>query len=111
MNVVRKQQGPVAVVSIRGPIVVEELEPLDRVMNECQESGVHKIVLELKEVPFIDSAGLELIQTIVNDNGKVGGEICVASLNDVCRNIFRVTRMYNFVQVAEDHDNAVRMLL
>ena len=110
MQVSRIANGQAVVITLRGPMVDEELHLLDTEVQESIESGSNKIVLDLKEVPFIDSAGLERIQDMVDSLGKKGGDVYVASLNDVCHDIFLATQMKRFVQVADSVDSAVRSL-
>ncbi|MFC1735397.1 STAS domain-containing protein [Candidatus Hydrogenedentota bacterium] len=111
MKIVKSQQGAITILSVSGPMIDEELTELDVFMDTCINSGTLRIVLELREVPFIDSAGLQKIQGIVTDIGKRGGDLRIAALNDICRDIFAATRMESFVQVSEDRESAVRGLL
>lgn len=100
-----------AVLSVEGPLVAEEVGRLKEEIGTCETSGVVHFVLDLKETPFIDSASLETIQDIASDAGKRGGDVRIASLNDVCRDIFVATRMDNFIQTWDDAESAVRSLL
>jgi anti-anti-sigma factor len=104
------QNGSVVVITVRGPMVADELHLLDVEVRECLDAAFNKIVLDLKEVPFIDSAGLERIQDVVVDLGRRGGDLYVASLNDVCLDIFLATQMNSFVQIADTTEAAVRSL-
>jgi anti-anti-sigma factor len=111
MNITRSQQGAVTILSLQGPFVEDDLPVLDREFDRCVDSGAFRLVLEMRQVPFVDSAGLEKIQSIVSDIGKRGGDLRVCSLNEVCNDIFLCTRMESFVQVLPDRETAVRSLL
>ena len=110
MQISKQIQGPVTVLSIRDAIVEEELGVLDDEIQECFEVGCARIVLDIRGVPFIDSAGLERIQKLMTELGRRRGDLRIAAANDVCKDIFLSTRMDSFVQVAEDTDSAVRSL-
>jgi len=110
MEVSRTQQGPVATLGLKGPLVDEDLEALDRQIGECTHSGLFRIILDIGGVPFIDSAGLEKIQEIVSEVGLRGGHVCIASPNDVCRDILTATRMDSFVLVFQNRESAFRSL-
>ena len=58
MDVNQSQQGPVTVLSVSGPIISDEFGPLDERIIECISSNALKIVIEIEQVPFIDSEGL-----------------------------------------------------
>ena len=110
MEVTKSEQGAVAILSVKGAIIDEDLDTLDGKFAECVSEGRLKIVLDLESVPFIDSAGLEKIQETVSDLGKRGGDLCVSSLNDVCGDIFVTTRVDSLVQVFDDLEAATRSL-
>lgn len=111
MQVAVSVRGPVAVLSVQGPLVEEELPKLDVEVDKLRNSGHSKLVIELRDAPFIDSRGLEKIQSLAFDIGRSGGDLRVAHLNDVCRDIFMTTRMESFVQVFEDREAAIRSLV
>ncbi len=110
MDITKSQQGTSTNMTVHGAVVEEELERFDNAISECLSLGTPKIVLELSEVPFIDSAGLEMLLDLVSRVGKVGGEIRLAALNEVCREIFCATRMDNFFQLFEDTSSALRSM-
>jgi anti-anti-sigma factor len=110
MEITRSQQGPVTTLILKGPLVAGELDALDARIEECVSSGIVKIILEMRRVPFIDSVGLERIQSAVSDLGSMGGNLCVVSPTDVCRDIFVATRMDHFLIMCEDRESALRNL-
>lgn len=107
MRVTRAQQGPISVLSIDGPLIEEALESLDTVVSECLETAIPRVLLDIRLVPFIDSAGLERIEGIATNIGRRGGEFRLCSPNDVCRDIFIATRLDSLVQTYADRDAAV----
>ena len=111
MDVTKSQQGAVAILALRGPMLAEELGILDEAVDKCVASGQLKIVLDLEHVPFIDSLGLEKILSIVSSLSKLGGSMHVASANTVCRDIFRATRIDGLLQVFENREATVKSLL
>ena len=111
MEVTRTQQGAVAILALRGPMLAEELGIVDEAVEKCVGSGLLRIVVDLEHVPFIDSVGLEKILSIVSAMSKLGGKVHVASANATCRDIFRATRMDGLLLVFENREETVRSLL
>ncbi|NQU41928.1 STAS domain-containing protein [bacterium] len=111
MDITRSVQGPVAVLAVKGPLIEEELEILDKEIEQTVRAGLHKVILDIKEMPFIDSAGLEKLQTLVSNLGKQGQNLCVATPNEICRDIFMATRLDNFMLIFEDREQALRKLI
>lgn len=110
MQITRVYQDPATVFSIKGAMTSGELEILDTELEKCSRGGAFKLILDLKEVPFIDSAGLEKVLDIARDLGKQSSDLRISSLNDVCKDIFKATLMENFVQVYDDNDSALKSL-
>jgi anti-anti-sigma factor len=111
MHVTRTIEGSVAVLTVKDAIVREDLNEINDVLEECSNAGVHRVVMDFRLVPHIDSAGLERLQDIVSELGKGGGDLRVTSLNAVCRDIFTATRMDSYVQVSDDLESAIRSLV
>lgn len=111
MDVTQSQQGPITVLSINGPIIGGELGSLDTHVDECIKAGLLKIILDIGQVPFIDSEGIDKILAITFDMGKQGGDARVATPNDVCRDIFAATGVDGMIQIFEARDAAVKSLL
>jgi anti-sigma B factor antagonist len=91
--------------------VDETLKDFDTHLEECLGAGAIRLVIDIAQVPFIDSAGLERLQQVVSDLGRHGGDLRVAAPNDICSDIFLATRMENFVQVLPDKEAAIGSLL
>lgn len=110
MKVSKTFQGTVAILSLKDSFVADEFNQLDATLLDCYNIGMSLFVLDMRNVPFIDSAGLERLQVLVSELGKRGGDLRISSLNEVCKDIFTATRMDSFLQVADDKETVVRSL-
>lgn len=108
MDVSREQHGMVTVLGLRGGLNHDSVDTLMGEIATCKASGSYRIVLEIRDVPLIDSSGLEAIQTLVIDLGRRGGDLCLAGVNKVCQDIFTATRMESLVRIYDDVPSAVR---
>ena len=111
MEIQRTADAGVAVLAISGPMVEEALETLHEQTHACAELGIFRLVLDLEEVPFIDSKALEAVHDLASDLGKRGGDLRLAAPNEVCQDIFLATRLQNFVHMCDSREIAVRSLL
>ena len=108
MEVTRSEIGTAAILSVSGPLVADEQSALIEKIDTCIADGITKLVIDMRQVPFIDSAGLETLQSLVPEFARKGADFRITGLNDVCRDIFIATRMMSFIHVTEDTDEAVR---
>ena len=77
-------------------------------IDACIADGTTKTVIDMKQVPFIDSMGLETLQSLVPEFARRGADFRLTGLNDVCRDILVATRMASFLHISEDAETAVR---
>jgi len=91
MKIGSYQVGRATVVVPREAIVQAEVDDLRHALEQAATPGSGWVVLDLSEVPFIDSAGLELLcevqQLCIDSRGRL--KLAVAS--DICSEILRLT--------------------
>ena len=79
------------VVAVRGALELSTCTELDDALRELRRSGCAEIVMDLTEVGFIDSAGLQSLLVLRNDAKRTG---CRLTLVPPCaqgRRIFELT--------------------
>ena len=77
--------------TLTAPDLEKELEPaLD---------GVTELILDLKDLEYISSAGLRALLSMKKELADKGKKIEVHNLNAVCSEVFRVTGMSNLLTV------------
>ena len=108
MEIDKEQHGVVTVLSLRGALDFEAKQALISEITRCRTGGLFQIVLEMRDVPAIDSAGLETIQSMAADLGRHGGDLRLAAVNELCGDILTATRVESLVQVYVDLESAVR---
>jgi len=100
-------RGDVAVVYLSGAILFgEESASLrSRVRDLLNQSN--QIVLDLKEVGYIDSGGLGTLVALYASARKVGGEIKLSRLGPRANEVLQITKLMTIFDVYDDVDAAV----
>jgi anti-anti-sigma factor len=111
MEIKRSVEGPVVILEIHGPMIEDDAEGFQAALDKCAEMNSFRLVLEVSQVPFMDSCILEKIQHCANNFSKRGGRVCIASPDEVCHDILIATRLNNFVPTLANRDEAIRSLL
>lgn len=87
----RSRQGAVDVVGGNDPLSSDYIDDVRCVVEECLSAGQPRIVLEMREIPLVDSAGLEFLLEYRDHCIKRGGLLQLASVNPLCREALEVT--------------------
>ena len=87
----RSKQGAVDVIAGDEPLNVESADRVSRLLEDCIGAGQPRVVLDLGNVPLIDSAGLELLLDARQRCAARGGLLELAAPNPLCRDVLHVT--------------------
>lgn len=111
MQTTLRQVGDVAVLDISGRITLGEGNVMLRdIVRELTEKGSKKIVLNLREVQYVDSSGIgELVKAHTTVRNK-GGQLKLVNLNERVSNLLELTRLVAVFDIAPDEASAVGSL-
>jgi len=108
MKIKRRQHNGVTIVDLSGRITLGERGALLRTtIGEILEEGHKKILLNLGEVTYIDSAGLGELVTAFTSVRKLGGELKLLNLTQKVNNLLQITKLYTVFDVKDNESAAV----
>jgi len=101
------KQGAVDVVGCDGPIDASSASQFEVFARERVASGQPRLVIDLANVPIVDSKGLEAILDLQDNCLPRGGMTRISSPTPLVREILDVTEVSAAVEVFEDLAQAV----
>jgi anti-sigma B factor antagonist len=107
-NLSTRQAGDVRVVDVSGKITLGDgSSELRRVLQEELAQGHKKILLNLKNVSYIDSSGIgELVSGFTTVSNQ-GGALKLLGLTNRIKDLLQITKLYTIFDVHEDEAHAV----
>ena len=103
----RSKQGAVDLIHGSDPLNVEHVEKLALVLEQCIGRGQPRVVLDLEQVPLIDSAGLELLLHMQQRIQNQGGALKLAVQNPLCKEILSVTGVGRHFEIYPEATSAI----
>lgn len=100
----RYQQGCVDVIQIDERFTTEELPAIEVLLKGVLEGRLPQVVLDLRRVRLIDSAGLELLLEAQQMSVARGGALQLAAPSALIRDILRITGVD---EVISSHNDVV----
>ena len=92
------EHGKEMVIKFKGRLdTVSSLELSKRLENE--EVKENLVIFDMKETEYISSAGLRLLISLKKSLEEKSKSLEVHSLNDICKEVFRVTGFNNVLTV------------
>jgi anti-sigma B factor antagonist len=103
LHIVAKEMDGVTVLSLMGRVTLgDESSQLRNKIKELLKEGKKRLVLDLGEVDYIDSAGLGTLVAAFTSTRNEGGEIRLASVTKRFGELLHITKLVTIFSV---HDN------
>ncbi len=103
-----KAQGAVEVIVPNAPLKGEYVGELLETVEHCLPAGLPMLVLNLHDVPLLDSMGLEALLDVRDLVGQRGGTVKLAGLTPLAHDILRVSGLARQFEIFLDEKAAVR---
>lgn len=103
---VRERDGT-AVIDLVGDLNASAEEALQTAYLEARQGGAQSIVLNFVGADYINSSGIALIVGVLAQARAHGIGITACGLSDHYREIFEITRLADFMTIADNEDHAV----
>ena len=109
MQITERQVGDVMILDLKGKITLGEGDELlkDKV-NSIVSQGRRKLVLNLAEVPYLDSAGLGEVVRAYTTVSRQGGSLKLLSLTKRITDLLSITKLLTVFDTFDSEDEAVR---
>jgi len=104
-----RQAGEVTIVDVSGRIVLgEESAALRALIGDLLKNGQKKILLNLADVNYIDSAGLGHLVSTFTSVRRQGGELKLLNLTNKVHDVLQITRLYTVFDISDNEAAAVK---
>jgi anti-sigma B factor antagonist len=108
LEIVQREREGVTIVDLNGRLTVgpEATVFRDRV-QKLNESGHRNVILNLKEVDYVDSTGLGALVMSYTSMQKAGGKIKLLNLTRRSIELLVMTKLTTIFEVFDDEQNAI----
>jgi len=98
----------VIIIDIIGELRLGEgTDAVRRVVRELLEQGYRNVLLNLRDVRHIDSAGIGELMSCYTSVRNHGGQLKLMNLGKNVQNLLQITRLYTIFEVEDDEHKAV----
>jgi len=109
MQVTEQRIGDVTVLGLAGRLILDEGEtPLKSAVDALAAMGRVKIVLDLSQVSYMDSAGVGMIVAKYVSVHRLGGTVKLLNIPERVVKVMQITKLLAVFEVFDAQDEAVR---
>lgn len=95
------------VLPLKGEVDLHVSPTVTASLNEMIDKKPERMVVDLSEVSYIDSAGLAALIEAMQKVEGYGGKFMLAGLQETVRSIFEISRLDQVFQIFPDADTAL----
>jgi len=108
IELIKKEIDDKVVIDVRGRIVYETEEEFRSTIEELLENEKFRIILNLKELVYINSSGLGVMINLLKKAQKLGGDIKLVEIPEEIRELFTITSLDQVFDIFESEDVALQ---
>jgi anti-sigma B factor antagonist len=109
MKIVERQVSDVSILDLQGKILIGEGDDVLRdAVSRLVDSGKTKILLNLADVPYVDSAGLGEIVRCYTTVSRKGGKLKLINLTNKIRDLLSITKLLTVFETYDTEDQGVK---
>jgi anti-sigma B factor antagonist len=102
-----RNSGDVTILDLRGRLVLDECDLFRRAMEDLIKEGRLKIILNLKDVVYIDSAGVGMMVGKYLSVRRAGGDVKLLHLSPRSHRVMTITKLLTVFQTFESEEAAL----
>jgi len=102
MEIQVEASGDRRIVRIKDKITFEHCPALQNHLDPALEAGVREVVIDFRDVPFMDSSGIGEILRLFKLMRDRNGSLVLINPNRKLRNLFTMYRFERFMKIVED---------
>lgn len=107
MQFIRTETQGAVVLTLTGEIEMYNIGPVKAEVQKLIAEKKVRLVLNMQEVPFIDSTGIGMVLFFQKTLKEAGGGLKLVKLSPSVEQVFRLTRLIQIVQIFETDEAAI----
>ena len=107
MEISKRKEKDAQVISLKGRLDAVTTPLLEKDLTELMAGGERFLVLNLRDLEYISSAGLRTILAVTKRLRAKQGKLLLASLKSVVREVFDISGFSSIIPIFESVDAAI----
>ncbi|MBW3624920.1 MAG: STAS domain-containing protein [Armatimonadetes bacterium] len=110
LTVEKHREGEIGIITAKGDVDMGTLRPLRDAVREVAADGAVHIVLDMRQVDYMDSSGMSIIMTARKLTSEHNGEVYLIFPIGSAGRALELVKAHHLVEVADSPEEAVKAL-
>ena len=107
MQINKTKQQDIVICQINGDVDINSSPDIRRAFDELAGLKQKKIIINLKEVSYIDSSGLATLVEMLKKAKSYGGRLKLSNLADRVKGLFEITKLEKIFEIYDTQEEAM----
>jgi anti-sigma B factor antagonist len=104
-----RQEGDALILRVRGEVDLHSSPELrNSLLSLLQSTGAKKLILNLTDVPYMDSSAIAVMVEALQKLRKQGGKVCLTNLQPRVKGLLEIARLNSIFSVVPDEAAALK---
>jgi anti-anti-sigma factor len=108
VDIQEREQNGITIFALKGKVDTEGAMDLDIALHAALAEGKTKLILDMAELRYINSAGLRSLADALTRAKEAQGDLKLVALNTRIRRVFEIVGFDNFFQMYDNLDEAMK---
>ena len=108
MDISSRSKGEVVILDISGEIDLYNAPEIKDIINKLIEQKRYNVVINLKDVTYIDSSGIGALISSLSNLKKYQGGLKIINVFASVRKVFELTKLTSFFDIYDNEDDSVK---
>jgi anti-sigma B factor antagonist len=107
MQISKVKQQDMIIFNVKGDIDINSSPEVRKVFEELTNAKEKKLLLNLKDVEYVDSSGLATLVEVLKRSKVYGGKLKICNLSGKVRGLFEITKLDKLFDIYDTEEKAV----
>lgn len=107
MQINKTKQNDIVICRVNGDLDINSSPEIRKTFNELTANQEKKIVINLKDVSYIDSSGLATLVELLKRVKSYGANLKLSNLADKVKGLFEITKLEKIFQIYDTAEQAI----
>lgn len=110
MQVKQEEKNGILVCYVIGDIDINTSPEIKKIFDKLIGAKEKKIILNFKDVSYVDSSGLATLVEMLKGLRSYGGKLKLSNLSTKVKNLFEITKLEKLFDIVLEEEDAVKAL-
>jgi len=107
MDISSRTKGEIVILDISGEIDLYNAPEIKDIINKLIEQKKYNVIINLKDVTYIDSSGIGALISSLSNLKKYQGGLKIINVFASVKKVFELTKLTSFFEIYDSEDEAL----